>query len=271
LRLSGSAKPPRPLRPARNQPDENSPDCYSELQRPLTLDAFPNGAILVTGESRCDAGYGEEELSDLYRPVVESFPPGGGKSTVRTLPFDRIDWVLSQSDGTLWILGAVLKEPDDPETATKHLVFVDHERIIPIEARLGAARALITGPGAPGDDRAEAKSAAPLPRSVWLLDDKSLRPALEGPKSIALPEGCAPVDAWFEGKYAWLECEEGVFTNDPDQAPFDIPKNDDQCDALQPRPETDVAGLFDPTRSSSSCGRREVEHQAPGDPDSFGY
>lgn len=265
VKIAGGVTPPTPRRwmvkgnSSEEQPSSDEQSCYSELQRPLSLYAFPSGAITVVGEFRCDLESAEEEDRHVpapARPVIEHFAAGTRQSILVDVPVDEVLATLGPAPDSLWILGAFID--DDPSSArSKQALFhFDGKAIAPIDADLQGALTITLGP--PSAERG-VRPPLTLP---WVLDEKWLRPASGTEDAIRLPQGCGATSAWFHAEHAWVACEEGLYTTDPTVAPFSIPTSPERCEELLPEPEYAVRGIYQRSSEESGCGRSK-EHSLP--------
>jgi hypothetical protein len=269
LKVSGSAAPPRPKKGA-SDPEQPDTHCYTELQEPYSLHAFPSGALMVVGQSRCDLEVdpeGDEELSEearaqRYRPVIESFPKASQHSALFSLPFDEVVWDLEAERDTVYLLGKNRSEAGEAP-GKMVLVSFDGKTVREIGAELKGAQQLVLGPSAEGPKSAvTAVPAGEAASQVWIVSESALYP-LGGGSALVLPPNCQANGAWFEGVHAWVACEDGVFTTDPEQRTLEIPKTEgfSTCEALDPRPESAIPGLYKKASSPGGCGGRSREFE----------
>lgn len=220
---------------------------------------------MVVGGGRCDLPGGEgQELSDeehnlRYRPVVESFPKGSSRSSIFSLPFDELVSLIELDIATLLMMGKV--RVGDKEDGPFDLVIVsfDGKSVQKLEAPLEGAAQLVLGPvvAIPATSEAVAPTRPSPLNGVWLLSESSLRVATGVGEPLWLPEKCQPSHAWFEGSHAWVVCENGLYTTDADQARIEIPESEGSstCEALDPRPEYSVPGIYQKASTVGGCGK----------------
>lgn len=269
VKVSGSVAPPRPMKGV-SDPEQPDSHCYTELQEPRSLHALPSGALMVVGQSRCDISKEPEgeELSDderalRYRPHIESFPKGSQRSTLFALPFDEVISELEAEREKLYLLGKVRSEGGDDAPEEMVLVSFDGKSIQEMGVELEGAQQLVLGPSAEGEKGTTPSAPADAAhRQVWILSESALYPA-GGGHTIALPPNCQPRGAWFEGAHAWVTCEDGVFTTNPEQGTIEIPRAEgiSTCEVLDPRPESAILGLYKKASSPSGCGGRAREYE----------
>lgn len=279
VKVSGSGTLPRPQKGA-SDPHQPDTHCYTELQEPYSLHAFLSGAIMVVGQSRCDISGDPdaEELSDeeralRYRPLVESFPKGSQRSTLFSLPFDEIVWVVETDSEALLILGKIRSSEGEDAPGKMVLVSFDGKSVQKLDANVEGAQQIVLHSGTQkeaGDGVGGRTGDRASTESLWILGESFLRPAGSG-EPLVLPPNCQPQGAWFEGRHAWLACLDGLYTTDPDQGTIEVPKTESfsTCEVLDPRPEYPVAGLFKKASPAGGCGRnaREFDILAPPQPE----
>lgn len=248
VKIAGGVTPPRP-HPGTKHPTDPDQKCYSELQGPMSLHAFPSGKLMVVGESRCDLGATDdeeltmEEQRNRNRPVIETFLKGKYTSTLLTLPFDEVLTIVETKSENLFFLGKALESEQEDGPFTLVLYSFDGSSLEKIETELGDAQALLMGPG----------------DALWLLGEAGLRPLEAGASPLTLPPDCQYAHAWFQGEHAWLTCPEGIYTTDPEQRPIELASGTSECEELQPHPEYAVRGVYQRSSEAGGCGGRPSE------------
>ncbi|MCH2110761.1 MAG: hypothetical protein MK135_15680, partial [Polyangiaceae bacterium] len=218
-----------------------------------SLHAFRSGAIMVVGESRCDLPktlneeLSAEEQRERSRPVIESWAKDQKKSTIVGLPFDEVLAVAETKSDSLFILGRKMESFGEAAAFSLELIIFDGKTLQNISAELGAAQSLVLGPD----------------EEIWLLDKEYLRPLQVATDPLRLPSGCEYPHAWFEDEHAWLSCAEGIYTTDEAQELIQLPRGNGSCEALQPRPNFAVRGLYQKSSDLVSCGSRTLR-SGPG-------
>lgn len=275
VKIAGGVNPPHPLRGA-SHPTEPERKCYSELQEPRSLHAFPSGTLMVVGGSLCDLPRSEdEELSPeeekaRSRPAIENFPKGSYKSQIFRLPIDEVISSFEDNSEKLFILGKIKEGWQEDAPFELVLLSFDGKGVTRLSIDVTGVERLVRGPVTPpaeadGSSEGEAEAAA-LPSELWFSDGRSLRrPGGQG-EPLWFPQDCEEPNAVFWGEHAWLSCEDGIYTTDPERTPLSIPPSDESsaCEQFDPRPEYAVPGIYQKPSSPGGCSQRRSYHLFEG-------
>ncbi len=290
VRVSGGATPPKPMKGA-SHPSDSEQKCYSELQSPSALHAFPSGVIMVVGEARCEfsgrtgddsvegeAASEEEKMEDgeaseqeesWLRPVIEYFAPGSYRSTVVSLPIHEVISSIDDNSSKLFMIGKVRQSTKEDAPFEKVLLSFDGKEVRRFDVDLEDVDWLVRGPqpspsertaasGVEPPSEGSATGAVPPPDSLWFSGEEWVRRASGEGEPLWYPESCeSPLVQFWRG-HAWLACDDGIYTTDPEQEPIVLApvESGASCEALSPRPEYAVPGIYKKSSSVGGCSRR---------------
>jgi len=199
-------------RPERSGPDREQ-GCYTRLDRPTALEAFPSGEIFVFGhecplvpepwEGEVEGDGGEElEASDAL--VVESFARGAQRSTFASLPLRELTSTFGVSASDVWAAGSV----SDTEWGIVH--FDGSSWTLLPERFREEVHSLYVPAGEQGA----------MARRFFILGAELMEVSPGDLVAHALPPDCTPLSAQVERGELWLSCDVGrydaaLFTTDP--------------------------------------------------------
>ena len=201
--LEGNLPAPIPTRPPRRSTGPDASKCYTRLEYPTQLFAFPTGELFVVGATDCT---GATDGTTYSGAVIERWSRGHQRGTFERLPIVGLDGnalsVGARSPDDIYIAGVL------PDTTTPALVHFDGDgwslRVNGLPGPMGSF-AFEKPDLETGDSGA-----------IWFIADGKLwrwASFFDDPESVPLPEGAEqPGAVWVDGQDLWLLCTNGVYT-----------------------------------------------------------
>jgi len=252
--LEGGAAP-RPTRAGPSGPKGDAGRCYTRLQEPQALLAFPTGELFVFGMGECPA-------IEAERVVVERWGVRGGKPVFERLPLAYLGEVAAPAPDNLWLQGTFV---GDNRSVLLHFDGLGWTLLPPplSDPLTGLAWEAAT------EEDVEA---------LWLLTARSLwrwsSPREPGgvaePVAFALPAGCQVPSQLRQLRHElWLSCHSGIYTTNGAIQPL-AERLDDPSPCEQrlerPQPRSPRDSKLSPRNREfdSPCGGPSRPFDAPG-------